>query len=265
VRVAWLTDIHLDFLSPTEIAAFGASIDRERADAVLITGDISVAPALASHLSLLVSSWRAPCYFVAGNHDYYGSSIELVRRGLRAIESFDPRLRWLPAQGVVRLTRETSLVGIDGWADGRLGDPEGTRVVLNDHIRIAELRCATRGELLAKVRDLGDAEAAALRRLLGEALAPSRRVIVAMHIPPFRESSTYQGRISGDDWLPWMTCHAVGQVLLEMARDHPDREIVVLAGHTHDRCEIHPLPNLAVRTGAVEYGAPAIQEILALD
>jgi predicted phosphohydrolase len=264
VRLAWLTDIHLDFLGADRIAAFSAEVARASPDAVVLTGDISVAPVLGPQLAQLVAGWRFPCYFVAGNHDYYGSSIDAVRRALRALPSMEPRLRWLPSQGVVRLTPTTALVGVDGWGDGRLGNPEGTPILLNDHLRIAELVQPSRAELLRVVRALGDAEAATLRTLLGEALAPCSRVIVATHVPPFAESSTHEGEVSGPDWLPWFTCHAVGEVLREMAAAHPEREIVVLAGHTHDRCRVRIAPNLEVRTGAVEYGAPRIEDVLEL-
>lgn len=265
MRLAWLTDIHLDFLTREQIAALAGSVARLSPDAALVTGDISVAPALASHLAQLVAPWRFPCYFVAGNHDYYGAGVEPVRRGLRALQSVEPKLRWLPHCGVVRLTPRTALVGVDGWADGRLGDPEGTPVVLNDHLRIADLLQPTRADLLRAVRALGDAESATLRRLLGEALAPCEHVLVATHVPPFAESSTHQGAVSGPDWLPWMTCHAVGEVLREMAAAHPERRITVLAGHTHDRCRVRIADNLEVRTGAAEYGAPCVEDVLEID
>lgn len=40
------------------------------------------------------------------------------------------------------------------------------------------------------------------------------------HVPPFREASWHQGRISDDDWLPHFTCKAVGDVLREAMVAH---------------------------------------------
>ncbi len=264
MRLAWLTDIHLDFLADEEIAAFATTVASHRPDGVVVTGDISIAPELGPDLAKLVASWRVPCWFVAGNHDYYGAAIAPVRAAMRELSRVEPKLRWLPHAGVVSLGPTTALVGVDGWADGRLGDPEGTPVVLNDHLRIRDLVQPSRAKLLDVVRALGDEEARTLRALLGEALAPHEHVIVATHVPPFREASTHLGRISGDDWLPWMTCHAVGEALREIALAHPTRRITVLAGHTHDACRVSILPNLEVRTGAVEYGAPTVQDVLSL-
>lgn len=263
-RVAWLTDIHLDFLDGGRIAAFSAEVSRARPDAVVITGDISVARRLGPDLHRLAAGWRVPAYFVAGNHDYYGAGIANVRRAMRELEKHEPRLRWLPSHGVVRLSDTTALVGVDGWADGRLGDPDNTPIELNDHVRIADLVQPTRQGLLSVVRRLGDDEAATLERLLGEALPGHEHVLVATHVPPFREAATHEGKISGDDWLPWMTCHAVGLALRRMARAFPERRITVLAGHTHDRARVRVEENLEVWTGAAEYGDPAIEEVLEL-
>jgi len=38
--------------------------------------------------------------------------------------------------------------------------------------------------------------------------------------------------------------------------------MVVLCGHTHSSGETQILPNLFVKTGRAEYGAPELQEII---
>ena len=264
MRIAWMSDIHLDFLDDAAIAELGASVAGLNVDAAVITGDISIAPELIADLTTLIASWEHPAYFVCGNHDYYRASIEAVRRGLREVNARQDRLRWLPACGVVRLNESTALVGIDGWADGRAGSPETTPIVLNDHLHIEELVQPTRAELLEVVRALGDEEAASLRRVLGEAFAPVEHVVVATHIPPFIEACMHEGKKSSDDWLPWMCCTAVGDVLMEMAGRHPDRRVTVLAGHTHARVRVGMRDNLEVRTAGVEYGAPKVEAVLEL-
>ena len=46
-------------------------------------------------------------YFVLGNHDYYGSSLTVVREKIVAISLQSSSLYWLPSAGVVELTAET--------------------------------------------------------------------------------------------------------------------------------------------------------------
>lgn len=280
MRLAWATDIHLDFLDDDAVRRFAAALAAPRADALLLSGDLSHAESLEHHLRLLAQGVPGPIYYVLGNHDYYGSSIAAVRQAVRDLGARRPRLRWLPAAGVVRLTEETALVGVDGWADARLGGPDTTRVVLNDFFHIEELaaeidprarahpplfRGTDRGRLHAVLRARGDAEAAALRPVLAEALAGYPRVVVVTHVPPFAAACWHEGRTSDDEWLPYFTCAAVGDVLRELAAAAPGREITVLCGHTHGAGEAQILPNLRVLTGAAEYRRPALQDVFDLD
>jgi len=153
-------------------------------------------------------------------------------------------------------------VGHDGWGDARLGNAAGTPVLLNDFLVIAELAGADRADLTARLRRLGDEAAAHMERVLPEALESYEHVVVATHVPPFRESCWHRGSYSEDDWLPYFTCKALGDVLLSEAARRPDRQVTVLCGHTHSGGECHPLPNLRVLTGAAEYGHPSVQQPL---
>ncbi len=83
-------------------------------------------------------------------------------------------------------------------------------------------------------------------------------------MPPFREAAWYQGHPSGDDFLPFFACKAVGDVLLATARLHPGCQMLVLCGHTHGGGEIQVLENLRVLTGPAEYGKPEIERVIAV-
>lgn len=276
MRLAWATDIHLDFLDDAGVRSFAAELAAPRADAVILSGDLSHAERLEHHLRLLAQGIPGPLYFVLGNHDYYGSSIAAVREAVLDLGARRPRLCWLPAAGVVRLTDRTALVGCDGWADARLGAPDTTPVALNDFFHIDDLAATIdplararpalfpgtdRRPLHAALRALGDAEAAACRALLLPALREFERVLVVTHVPPFADACWYQGHRS-DEWLPYFTCAAVGDVLRELAAAHPTRELTVLCGHTHGAGEAQILPNLRVLTGGAEYRRPALQRVL---
>ncbi len=263
-RLAWATDVHLNFLAANGIDAFAEALLHEEPDAILLTGDIAEAPTIEPLLSLLAAEVKRPIYFVLGNHDYYRSSIPRVREVVTALSERSPYLAWLPAAGVVPLSREIALVGVDGWADGRLGDFLRSPVMLNDYVLIAELSGLPRGPRLDKLCALGDAEAERLADLLREALPKYRRVIVGTHVPPFKEACWHDGAISNDDWLPHFTCRATGEVLRKAALAHPDRKIRVLCGHTHGAGTAEILPNLKVVTGGAEYGEPRVQGVIDL-
>ena len=165
------------------------------------------------------------------------------------------------------MTPNTALVGHDGWADGRLGDLDGSDVILNDFLLIDELKhwrdhyTLDKPALRQALEALGDEAAGYLKSVLAPAAEQYPKVIVATHIPPFREAAWYQGRPSADDYLPFFSCKAVGDVLLEAAQSHPKCQILVLCGHTHGGGEIQVAENLRVVTGPAEYGQPEIQQV----
>ncbi len=264
MRLAWLTDLHLDFVTPAEVAALAQTIAAAEADGVVVTGDIATGTTVVAQLEALAAPLACPVWFVLGNHDFYGASIASVRAEARALTQRHPHLRWLPATGVIRLDAETALVGHDGWGDGRLGDLAGTRVFLSDFVYIAELAGLAQAAWAPALGALGDEAAAALAPTVAEALTWARHVVVATHVPPFRDACWHEGAISDDDWLPFFTCAAVGEVLRAAMIAHPDACMTVLCGHTHGAGVVDVLPNLRVITGGADYGAPALQALLAL-
>jgi len=84
-------------------------------------------------------------------------------------------------------------------------------------------------------------------------------------VPPLREAAWCHGRPSGDDYLPFFSSKAVGDMLLEVAESHPACQILVLCGHTHGGGEVQVLLNLRVLTGAAEYGHPKIERVFSLE
>ena len=264
MRVAWVTDPHLDHLKPPHIEAFCRDVNAVEADAVLLGGDIAVARSIAEILRVLDDAIAAPIHFVLGNHDYYGSSIDRTRARVARFTSESRRPTRLPTAGVVHLTRETALIGHGGWADGRFGDYARYDLMLNDYRLIDDFIQLDRAERLARLNALGDEAAAHLRDVLEDAVRVSRRVILLTHVPPFMEACWHEGRISTPEFLPHFACKAVGEALVSVMQRHPERELLVLCGHTHSSGEARILPNLLVRTGAAVYGQPRVQDVLTL-
>ena len=69
-RLVWLTDIHLNFLSPDGVERFLRGIRAEEPETLLVGGDIGEADNLSEHLDRMSKVLECPIYFVFGNHDY---------------------------------------------------------------------------------------------------------------------------------------------------------------------------------------------------
>jgi 3',5'-cyclic AMP phosphodiesterase CpdA len=267
MQLVWITDAHLDVLPSSEPRRFGERVSAQHADAeaLVLTGDIAQRTSLQRCLVDFVEGWGRSVYFVLGNHDLWGGSMEDAARAAHAVETAtERRARWLTTAGVVELSPETVLVGHDGWYDARLGAPETTPVELPDFYVIDELKGLGRRELLARVRSMADRAAAEAEPVLRAAAERSRRVAFATHVPPFREACWHQGAISDDQWLPWFTSKAMGDVLLAVADAHPQTVFAVLCGHTHGEGRALLRPNLEVLTGKARYGAPEVHRVLQL-
>jgi 3',5'-cyclic-AMP phosphodiesterase len=264
-RIAWLTDIHLNFLLAEQVRAFLLSIARLRPDAVLISGDIGEAHNVCEYLELARELVPAPIYFVLGNHDYYHGSITEVRSRVAEFCAERPGLVYLTQQGVVELTPHVALVGHDGWADAREGAYDRSLVSMMDFRLIAELYGLTKQARRKVLEALGDEAAAHVRRVLPLALERQREAVLLTHVPPLRAACWHEGRISDDDWAPHFTCRAVGDAILEVMAARPDKRLTVLCGHTHGQGECQPLANVQIITGGAEYGNPAISRLLELD
>ncbi len=265
-RAVWLTDIHLEFLGRDEILAFLEDVKQQQPDVVLISGDIGTAAVLRAYVTLIVRSIQRPICFILGNHDFYGSDIPDVRADMRALtrESFGGV--WLPAAGIVQLTPGVGLVGHDGWSDGRYGDYHKSGLMLNDYVQIKTLAGLTPGERLSRLRRLADEAADYLRGIIPQALMTYDHLFVMMHPPPFQETCWHKGRASSWDnpYLPHFTSKALGDLMLDMAGQYPQKRFTVLCGHTHGAGQADIRPNLRVLAGGAEYGKPRIQKVFEL-
>ncbi|WP_188055290.1 metallophosphoesterase family protein [Oryzomonas rubra] len=267
MQLAWLTDIHLNFVGRTEVNSLCDDIRTSGAAAVLITGDIASALYLTRYLDNFASSLQMPVYFVLGNHDYYGSSIREINDAVGKLISEMPQLIWLSAcLACIPITDNTCLVGHEGLADGRLGDPEGSEVMINDYYQITELMQPSKRARLEVQHQLGDDAAAHLRSQLKQAIDASyRKILVALHVPPFPEACWHMGEKSTDEFLPHFGCQATGEVLREFALTYSLADFTVYCGHTHSSGVAEILPNLRVFTGRAKYGRPQIERLFTVE
>src|SRR5205823_2079344 len=159
-------------------------------------------------------------------------SIPAVRAEIEALVAGATRLTWLRTQPIW-IGAGTALVGVDGWSDARYGGYDASPVFLTDYVTIAELSHIDPAERLRRLNRFGDEEAQLLWRQLDAASERAERIIVLTHVPPFAAAAWHEGRQSDDDWLPHFSSKASGDVLLAAAELHPDRQYLVLCGHTH--------------------------------
>ncbi len=268
MKLIWLTDIHLNFLEKETRLNFYQDIIKTNSDAVLITGDIAEAPSVGAILREMGNSVKKPIYFVLGNHDYYRSEVDVVKKEMEQLTRDEALLNWLPHTGHQVLDKDIILVGQDGWADGRLGDYHNSCAVLNDSRMITDLfqaKLLGKNKLLEKMQQLADGDALQLKDQLEQAIeSQPKKIIILTHVPPFKETCLYEGKISNDDYLPYFTSKVVGDILMQFAGENPGILFLTFCGHTHCEAIYNPLDNLIVKTGRAEYCQPEIHELITL-
>jgi predicted MPP superfamily phosphohydrolase len=262
-RLLWLTDLHLNKVSPLEIDELLEEMAVYPCEAIVITGDISDGYYFLDFLEKTHETlFHKPIYFVLGNHDYYHSSIEDTRKLATKISEKISSIHYLTTSPILELTPHTAIIGHDSWADGRHGDFFSSTVKLRDFYAIEDfigLKPEQRKELMHK---LGDEAAAFIKKQLTEALENYSKVILLTHIPPFVEACCYRGIPADENWGPFFLCQAVGDVLLEVMDKNPDSELLVLCGHTHHQAQVEKRPNILVLTGEVSIGEPSVQQVI---
>ena len=110
MRIAWTTDLHLNFVSDAGFDQFIGEVRTAHADVVLVGGDIGEADDCAGYLERMADALGLPVHFVLGNHDYYKGSISGVREIARALSGQSNLLNWLTESGPVWLTDNTALI-----------------------------------------------------------------------------------------------------------------------------------------------------------
>lgn len=81
VRLAWMTDLHLDHAAPEARERLMNELVASGADAAVVTGDTGEARTFGSLLFDMAQAFHRPLYFVLGNHDCYRDSIKKCKSG----------------------------------------------------------------------------------------------------------------------------------------------------------------------------------------
>jgi 3',5'-cyclic-AMP phosphodiesterase len=265
MRIAWLTDPHLNHCSLPAWERLMQKVAQSQCDLLVVTGDISEGDDVVFQLQRLADTINRPIFFVLGNHDFYQSSIESTRNDIGAITQQHPLLHYLNDEGVISLTSTVALVGEDGWGDATEGDYLRSIVLLNDFRLIDDFRNTPQATWQSALHDLGRLAANRLRSKLEEACQSHSSILIATHVPPFRESCWYEGHTTDDHWAPFFVCGQTGKVIRSLATKYPLVDFQVICGHTHHSGIANLLPNLTITTGPAVYGKPDVTGLIVVD
>lgn len=269
-KLIWCSDIHLNFLlnKPEIREKFYKQLKDAEGDSILITGDIAESHNIENYLAEINGYTGKKIYFVAGNHDYYGSSLKEVRAKLKKIT----HAHYLPKSWGVKLDKHTALVGQDGWGDCRNGDYEGSQRIfggftMSDWLYIEELnRAYLKGPdaLLVALQSIADKDSEKLIKSVLKALMDEKvtKIIIATHVPPFEEACLHAGRKSTPSGLPFFSSKILGMAIIPIVESNPEVDFLWLSGHTHSNVTIQKRPNLQVRVAPSEYYRPQIAGVI---
>ncbi len=247
----WITDAHLDHLSGALLDAWYEKLAKSPADMLLLGGDTANSRVFSRMLGRIKEVFPGKVALVAGNHDYYHTSIS----GFRA------ELTWLQREGVVvfepgcqseplPLSEGVHLCGSGGWGDASAGCADAAQMELNDEHLIAELRT---GNLNARLRELGKESAKHLQTQLAAVPENATCVIVFSHVPPWPEAAWHEGRHSDAMALPRFCWQAGGIEISQAAERLPQAQFIVLCGHTHSD-GLWKKGNITCHTAGSAYG-----------
>jgi len=274
-NLSWMTDIHLDMVGNLRDRLIQLSEKSRESEAIIITGDISIANLLCEHLLILESYFQKQIYFILGNHDYYGSSISSVRKNVSSLCLSSSYLRYMSNVAFIRLDDSgTYLVGHDGWYDAQNGHPYNDSLLMNDWLQISDfnsaLRAAPGGKVLNKnvimdiSRKLAQQSVNHIANGIKSVIKHANHIVIMTHVPPFKESFTTFEHHSGNstmDILPWYTSKVMGDMIFSAAKTYPHIKFTVLSGHAHSHYDDDFLNNLNVKIGKSTYGNPQITNL----
>ena len=269
-RVAWLSDLHLREQNlEGSLSAIRALLERVKADAVLLTGDVCEGPARLEETIRRLGTVVGQVWFVLGNHDFYGAGLAEVDAWRRTYAG--PLLDYAVP---IHLGDGVYLAGNGGWGGGF--KPRRCAGIRDWQAIMEYKRILSVGEVLGEVSP--DAKRATLEALLKLAAArasklvaeaegqlallpaDARHLIFATHVPVVRQASRYQGRASDPELLAHFCWPEMGKRLAAFAETRPGLGVTVLSGHTHTRA-FAQVDGIQHAVAGAEYGEPRIAAV----
>lgn len=285
----WMTDVHFDFL--------GSNLQEQRENieyvlsevfgnvsdiaGIFITGDISNGHYIIDHLKI-VSNYlgNTQLYFVCGNHDFYTSSTEVIRKNIDSLvksRKSKKNMHYLTQCEPVRLSDTVYITGDDGWYDALYSNYKESSFLMNDWFSIGDFSISgasrnnkyliNKDVIVSVARGLASDSADRLSIKVTTLLQTNKSVseiIILTHVPPFEEASWHDGARADRNSLPWYSSKIMGMMLRDLATTYPHVKFNVFAGHTHSRYSNQISKNLFINVGPSKYSQPNISGIISL-
>lgn len=262
MKLAHITDVHLDYVDKTNRYSFYKTL--KRYDGIICTGDTSNGLDLILHLSELLEEVNKPLYLINGNHDFYYSSFENVKNKLKLLKQRNNNFYYLTNENIIKLNGTTSLIGDDGWCDGKWRFPLTSLVFSWDWKNIWDFRdCSNKNEKYQLMFDLCLLSAQRISKKLELALHQSQTVYLATHFPPWCEGWNKK-RMSLSDlfWAPYEGSKFIAKTIEDIMKREPYKKLIVLSGHCHYKRYETISNNIELRVGNAEVGKPSIEQII---
>ena len=261
-KYLWYTDLHMDKVFPWTLLNFMRHIKKENPKGVFLTGDISNGKLLITHLKLLAQHIKCPIYFVLGNHDYHGTSIERQHNNVVELCKQFQNLIWLTNSDLIHLNNEVALIGTEGWYDAQLGNPKWLKYTL-DWLLTEEFRklpsMKGRVELF---QELANKSCSFISNALNKALeSDAKTIYILTHFPPWKEATRDEGTFLEKYYLPYNVNLRLGSAIEKIMETHKKRNVIVLCGHTHTPEYIRVSRNINCQVGQAKLWSINSQKI----
>lgn len=265
MRIGFLSDLHLNFVSKRELYSFRAKLRDQNLDAFVIAGDTAEADSLISYLTFLERGLDVPIYYVHGNHDYYKSSFEALNKASSSFSDKSKYCKHVTTSGIIKLTEKSCLIGHDGWYDCKAGSYFSSNFELADFMQIEDLSgIYTRDGLFRKFNQLGLEYAEHIGKMIPKAAEQFENIYYLTHVPPFSECALFDGNPSPSYSVGFFCCVQAGEMFLNMKELFPNKNITVLAGHSHSKANLD-IDNLHVRVAGARYYKPDLFDVLEIE
>lgn len=263
-KIAWITDPHFDQCDITMIQDLIKEIKKNDCDAVLITGDISEKGTTGIYLQFLQRGLNKPVWFVLGNHDWYNISRE---RGTELLKTYLTNdLVLLDNVSEIKINKETCIVGAENWWDAAFGDGFGfiDGLVMNEDYQKVDLIApqSNNKSPFERVRNLSEQCSNQIIDKLRMAFKQYNKVLLAAHVPPYKEGCVVKGMPIPNNWLNHFCDKGLGDKLKRLMFEFPDKKLKIYSGHTHGKTKVNVTHNIVLRVGKAKVGKPMIADII---